>query len=46
METILLFNVFFISDAFVVNVDNIVAAIIIVFQIKLDLIHLIHIWLI
>ena len=40
MKTVLLFNVFSISSALVIKVDNIVI-VIIIFQIKLDLIHLI-----
>ena len=42
MKTVLLFNVFSISSALVIKVDNIVI-VIIIFQIKLDLIHLIWI---
>ena len=40
MKTVLLFNVFSISSALVIKVDNIVI-VIIIFQVKLDLIHLI-----
>ena len=40
MKTVLLFNVFSISSALVIKVDNVVI-VIIIFQIKLDLIHLI-----
>ena len=40
MKTVLLLNVFSISSALVIKVDNIVI-VIIIFQIKLDLIHLI-----
>ena len=40
MKTVLLLNVFSISSALVIKVDNIVI-VIIIFQVKLDLIHLI-----